>query len=154
MKRYIFLLILLFLTSCATHRGHESSRKLVELKSISTYHDQATQDKKEVMGYIELNRFKPNRITVFNFCTYELFHIFRADDPKGGYRRLGTLKSSTVHPYGCTCTLSSFQDEQESAIASRYQIIPIVDGREQQPLKIQYVTDDQTLSLEIGGPTK
>ena len=153
-KRYIPILLFLSLISCASNKAYESSRKLFTLKSISTYDDRENQSKKKVLGYIELNRIKPNRVTVFNLCTYELFQVDRSDNPNGSYYRLGTLKSSTVHPYGGTCTLVSFEDKQKSTIASRYKIIPVVEGRDQEPLEIQYVTDDQTIYQEIERSTK
>jgi hypothetical protein len=148
-KRSPFLLIFILLAGCVANRAHEPSMNVLLLESISTYDHRGAHGKKEPYGYIELNRLKPNRVAVFNFCTYDLFTIWRKDNPNEDYYVLGSLRSSTIQPYGGTCTLAFFEDQQNSTVFSRYQIVPVVNGRGQNPLKLLYATDDQTVKQEV-----
>jgi len=103
-----------------------------------------TSSKKKVAGYIELYENKPNLVSVFNMCIYSSFKIYRKDDSLSEYREHGILKVGNPFFRGGQCQIALFEDLDDSKPTNRYEIRPLVNGKELDAINITYSFKDST----------
>ncbi len=127
-------LIILFLVMGCAHKP--SSLRVNNISDIITKGD------KEVFVYVELNKNQPNRLSVFNWETYEEFLIYKKAKQDTQYVAYANLKAGVKPAISALITI--FEDRALSTEFDRYRVHPLVKGDELDKLPIEYVTKDSS----------
>ena len=130
----------MLLVACAT------GPKSYSLKSISNV-EESDRSQKKVTAFVELNRYKPNRISVFNWETYTLFNVYKKIGDAGKFNRYAELYAGKKPDISALVT--QFTDIKSSSLSDRYEIRPVVNGNELNALPIEYQTNDSLYYKEF-----